>query len=306
MKEFRRIEPRIAHHDDVTLTRPEGGHPVFARSINLSASGIYVHASEPCEIGSVLFCTVLLPGGPRKLLSRVMRLETLPDAIGVAMAFVDLRPHDVTALRAFVAQRQLRAVDARVHLAGMAAAVRCQAVLAGDTIRLSATLPFLKIDSEVGVLLEPGGTGAPRNGILRKITLEPPSPDGIPRLAFDVDLTEPLPEEEPPPGERPASGSPAVLRLVRRRASPLPLPSVMISQAVEDARRARAEQPPAERPYRDTALVSRLHRFADWTYPPKVTTRETLSPVPRTRKLPDALLIAAAALTGFLIAFMLR
>jgi hypothetical protein len=306
MKEFRRIEPRIAHHDDVTLTRPEGGHPVFARSINLSASGIYVHASEPCEIGSVLFCTVLLPGGPRKLLSRVMRLETLPDAIGVAMAFIDPRPHDVTALRAFVAQRELRSVDAKVHLAGMAAAVRCQAVLAGDTIRLSATLPFLKIDSEVGVMLEPGGTGEPRNGILRKITLEPPSPDGIPRLAFDVDLTEPLPEEEPTSDGKPASGSPAVLRLVRRRASPLPLPSVMISQAVEDARRARAEQPTAERPYRDTALVSRLHRFAGWTSPPEVATRQTLSSVPRTRRLPDALLIAVAALTGFLIAFMVR
>jgi hypothetical protein len=236
-----------------------------------------------------------------------MRLETLPDAIGVAMAFIDLRPHDVTALRAFVAQRQLRAVDAQVHLAGMAAAVRCQAVLAGDTIRLSATLPFLKIDSEVGVLLEPGGTGEPRNGILRKITLEPPSPDGIPRLAFDVDLTEPLPAEEQTPVDgKPASGSPAVLRLVRRIASPLPLPSVMISQAVEDARRARAEQPPAERTHRDTALVSRLHRFADWTYPPRVATRHTLSSAPRARRLPDALLIAAAALTGFLIALMLR
>jgi hypothetical protein len=80
----------------------------------------------------------------------------------------------------------------------------------------------------------------------------------------------------------------------------------MISQAVEDARRARAEQPPAERTHRDTALVSRLHRFADWTYPPRVATRHTLSSAPRARRLPDALLIAAAALTGFLIALMLR
>jgi hypothetical protein len=303
MKEFRRIEPRIAHDDDITLTRPEGGHPLFARSVNISASGIYVHASEPCDIGSILFCTVLLAGGPRKLLSRVMRLETLPDAIGVALAFINLRPPDVTALRSFVAQRQSRLVDARVHLAGMANAVRCQAVLAGDTIRLSTTLPFLRLDSEVGVLMEPVGAGEPRSGILRKVTLEPPSPDGVPRLAFDVDLADTPAEED---AETDAKPQPAVLRLIPRHASPLALPTVMISQAVADERRARAALPAETRSYRhDTAQVSRLHRFADWTYPPKVATPERRGTARYAVRVPDTLLIAAAAIAGFMLAFML-
>jgi len=325
----------VPYPEDVSLIRTSGGKRIVARGVNISASGLYVHCVEPCEIGSQVVCTVLLDGGPRKVRGSITRLEALPGMIGAAIAFSELSERDLLALRGYVERHRVPAVEAKVQLLGMTSPVRCQAVYDGDTIRLSTALPFLRLDSAVGVHRDCDPAGATTSGVLSRIALDPTSADGIPRLALDVEVTQVGTQLGDQGGNQavtaaangadgdraPTQSGLAAVRPDRR--SPLPLPSVVVSQTLQTETLAMAAsrllgETAAQR--RDTAEVPRPWHAKHWAHPPAVATsrrrgrrhglrwrlRRFFGPLEALTGLPFWASCVFALLFGFVTALILR
>jgi hypothetical protein len=138
--------------------------------------------------------------------------------------------------------------------------LRCEATVdAGErTMRVLTTLPpFLRLDADVGVVLD-GAPAEGTRGVISRIAVDPNSRDGVPRLALDVDLDtnragaqrDSTSDERAPP-----SGLPRPYRH--------PLPSVLLSRAF--AHQLTADVPTAAAPRRrrsqGTAEIAR--RFTD-------------------------------------------
>lgn len=263
MKQSRRVSPRIAYDEAVCLTRVDGVGRLFGRSIDLGPAGIYVTCAELCEIGTELICAVLLPGGPRRLRGRVVRLVALPRAVGVAIAFTDLREADRLALERLVASRTVAAQPAKLRVDGIEHDLRCEAVVDGAgarTMRVSTALPpFLRLDANVDVDLGDATAGERARGVISRIAVDPVASDGVPRLALDVVIgTAPhgLVGRAPPPVEDLAP--PSVLPRPYRH----PLPSVLLSRGLErELASAHAEPPPKRRRKGGTAELP--NRLAD-------------------------------------------
>ena len=267
MKQSRRVSPRIAYDEAVCLARADGQGRLFGRSIDLGPAGIYVTCAELCEIGTELVCTVLLPGGPRRLRGRVVRLVALPRAVGIAIAFTDLREADRLVLERLVASRRPEAQHIKLRVDGLDHDLRCEATVdAGErTMRVSTALPpFLRLDADVGVNFDGNGPSraggaANRRGVIRRIAVDPAPRDGLPRLALDVDLgPSPVDAGVTPPevdDRAPPSGLPRPYRH--------PLPSVLLSSAF--AHQMTSDVPSAAAPQRrrshGTAEIAR--RFTD-------------------------------------------
>ena len=142
-------------------------------------------------------------------------------------------------------------MPAKLRVAGVDRTLRCEGRVDEGTVRLTATLPFLRIDGGVDVVLGENGEVA-EHGVIKKIAVDPSTSDGVPRLAVDVVLandTQPyganrhVADTTPPPTRLPpACGH--------------PLPSVLVSpglvrdlrQSSRSARRAGAcTAPPRSR-----------------------------------------------------------
>jgi hypothetical protein len=245
MKQSRRVSPRIAYDEAVCLARVDGTGRLFGRSIDLGPAGIYVTCAELCEIGTELVCTMLLPGGPRRLRGRVVRLVALPRAVGIAIAFTDLREADRLVLERMVASRRPEAQPVKLRVGGLDHDLRCEATLDASerSMRvLTALPPFLRLDADVGVVLD-GAGDANKRGVIRRIAVDPAPRDGVPRLALDVDLGASLAGASP---EREVDdrAPPTVLPRPYRH----PLPSVLLSTAF--ARQIAADPPSAAPPMR--------------------------------------------------------
>jgi hypothetical protein len=261
MKQSRRVSPRIPYDEAVCLARVDGQGRLFGRSIDLGPAGIYVTCAELCEIGTELVCTVLLPGGPRRLRGRVVRLVALPRAVGIAIKFVELREADRLVIERLVASRSVEAQAVKLRVDGLDRDLRAEATLDASerTMRVSTALPaFLRLDADVGVVLD-GGDAAKKRGVIRRIAVDPaPRADGVPRLALDVDLGSErsgAPSAPEVDDVAPPSGLPRPYRH--------PLPSVLLStafahQITSDVPTAAA---PARRRSHGTAEISR--RFTD-------------------------------------------
>lgn len=261
MKHSRRVSPRISYDEAVCLTRVDGKGRLFGRSVDLAPTGIYVTSADLCEIGTELVCTVLLPGGPRHLRGRVVRLVALPRAVGIAVQFTELATADRRAIEHLIASRRPEAQPAKLRVGGLEHALRCEAFVgAGErTVRVSTALPpFLRLDADIG--LDLGDEGETRRrpnkrGVIRRIAVDPAPRDGVPRLALDVDLEASGPNGAATLDERaPPSALPRPYRH--------PLPSVLLSQtlAYQIVTNASSAAPPRRRP-RHTAEISR--RFLD-------------------------------------------
>jgi hypothetical protein len=263
MKHSRRVSPRISYDEAVCLTRVDGRGRLFGRSVDLAPAGIYVTSAELCEIGTELVCSVLLPGGPRHLRGRVVRLVALPRAVGIAVQFTELAASDRLAIEQLIASRRPEAQPAKLSVGGLEHPLRCEAFVgAGErTVRVSTALPpFLRLDADIGLDLSLGveGEARPRpskRGVIRRIAVDPAPRDGVPRLALDVDLEASGPNGAAALDERaPPSALPRPYRH--------PLPSVLLSQtlAFQIVSDPSSAAPPRRRS-RHTAEISR--RFSD-------------------------------------------
>ena len=120
-------------------------------------------------------------------------------------------------------------------------------------MRLTATLPFLRIDGGVDVVLGEHGELAER-GVIKKIAVDPSTSDGVPRLAVDVALA----SDTQPYGASRRAAVEARRRRPRKLPPPCghPLPSVLVSPGlVRDVRKVE-ERPPRRRVH-STAEISR-------------------------------------------------
>jgi hypothetical protein len=265
MNQTRRVAPRVPYDEAVAITRFDGRGRLYARAIDLSMTGLQVVCAESCPLGTVVRCSLLLPGGPRAVRGRVVRETVLESGVGLAIAFSNVDQGTAAAINGLIESRLHHVMPAKLRVAGVDRTLRCEGRVDDGTVRLTATLPFLRIDGGVDVVLGEHGEVTER-GVIKKIAVDPSDSDGVPRLALDVVLssdtrpygaTSPTSAAHPPPSKLPpACGH--------------PLPSVLVSPGlVRDLRRAE-ERPPRRRVH-STAEISR--RPWAWSAPPAVVSR---------------------------------
>jgi hypothetical protein len=183
----RRASPRIPYDEAVCLSRTDGNGRLYGRALDLGTGGIAIVCTEDCPIGTQVRCDVLLPGGPRQIMGRVVRVTAAPAGFELAVSFEDLKPGVAAIIEELVAARTRQQVPAKVQIEGVDQPLRCEASVDEQTVRLTATLPFLKLDRGVSVVLGAEEKLA-ASGTIRKIAVDPSTVDGVPRLALDVDL----------------------------------------------------------------------------------------------------------------------
>jgi PilZ domain-containing protein len=269
MEQTRRVAPRVPYDEAIAIARFDGRGRLYARALDLSATGIHVICAESCPLGTVVRCTLLLPGGPRNVRGRVVRETVLARGVGLAIAFSNVDPGTAAAIDSLIESRAQHTMPAKLRVEGVDRALRCEGMVDERTVRLTATLPFLRIDGGVDVVLGENGELA-EHGVIKKIAVDPSTSDGVPRLAVDVVLGDTRPygamrghagDSMPPPTKLPPPCGPS-------------LPSVLLSPGLmRDARKVE-ERPPRRRVH-FTAEISRRLPDADWTWaaPPAIVSR---------------------------------
>jgi hypothetical protein len=241
----------VPYDEAVSLTRFDGGGRLYARGLDLSLTGMQVICSESCPLGTELRCTLLLRGGPRNVRGRVVRETVMPKGFGLAIAFTYVDRGTAAVIEQLITTRAADMVPAKLRVDGVDRLLRCEGRVDDGTIRLTATLPFLRLDGGVDVVLGEQGEVAAA-GVISKIALDPSTSDGVPRLALEVQLAErdgasevPLYEQDrvPPPSKLPPAYGHA-------------LPSVVVSPGLERDVRLIEERPPRRR-VNGTAEIAR-------------------------------------------------
>jgi hypothetical protein len=184
----RRASPRIPYDEAICLSRTDGNGRLYGRAIDLGTGGVALVCSEDCPIGTQVRCDVLLPGGPRQIMGRVVRVTAAPAGFELAVSFEDLKPGVAGVIDELIAART-KQIPAKVQIEGVEQPLRCEASVDDQTVRLTASLPFLKLDRGVNVVLG-AEESVQATGTIRKIAVDPSTPDGVPRLALDVDLAD--------------------------------------------------------------------------------------------------------------------
>src|SRR5499427_54666 len=88
----RRVAPRVPYDEAVAIARFDGRGRLYARALDLSATGIHVICADSCPLGTVVRCTLILPGGPRNVRGRVERETVMAQGVGLAIAFSNVDP----------------------------------------------------------------------------------------------------------------------------------------------------------------------------------------------------------------------
>jgi len=182
----RRASPRIPYDEAVCLSRTDGNGRLYGRAMDLGTGGIAIICGEDCPIGTQVRCDVLLPGGPRQIMGRVVRVTAAPAGFELAVSFEDLKPGVAGVIEDLIAART-KQVPAKVQIEGVEQPLRCEASVDEQSVRLTASLPFLKLDRGVNVVLGAEEKLA-ATGTIRNIAVDPSTVDGVPRLALEVDL----------------------------------------------------------------------------------------------------------------------
>jgi hypothetical protein len=266
MTQPRRVSPRIPYDEAICLTRIDGKGRLYGRGLDLSATGLSVISAESCTVGTAVRASLLLQSGPRAVIGRVVRVTALPHGIGLAIAFEGLDPGAAGALERFIETRTKEVVPAKLRIDGVERPLRCEARVDEQVVRLTATLPFLRLDGGVDVVLGDEG-GAPAAGVISRIAVDPSTQDGVPRLSLDVSL-DGAPRSQTARYGRPSRPSneptPPPIRLPPQFGRPLP--SVVVAAGLHRDLRAVEARPPRRRSH-GTAEVARHASFAWGSWP---------------------------------------
>lgn len=273
MTQTRRVSPRIPYEEAICLGRVDGQGRLYGRGLDLSASGISLVSAEACPIGTEIKCDLLLPHGPRSVNGRVVRVTAAPGGFELAVAFGDIKPAAAVAIANLIADHSKQMLPAKLRIDGVDKPLRCEAHLDEQMVRLTATLPFLRLDGGVDVMLGEQG-GIPAAGTIRKIAVDPSTSDGIPRLALDVALDDVQRARTkrygtPRSGDDPESAPPRP-RLPPTRLPPPcghPLPSVVVAAGLARDERAVEARPPRRRVH-GTAEIMRRPDLTAWALRP--------------------------------------
>lgn len=262
--ESQRAQPRVEYAAEVHILRPGGRSPIKARSLNLSPTGVFVEAelatATDCDVGTKLLCDIPLPGGRRYLKGTVARRQPMAShGTGLGIRFENLEAADQAILHALVQNGADHSRLVKVRFEGMPEALRSRAVVTKEGLRLQTALPFLRLSSGVGVSFIAGDSRIETHGTLEKVHLEPEPSDGIPRLAVDVALPEPM------AGEFAAENTPTTGEYG---------PDEPAAGALADHTPARTEPPPGPKlraPAGPTTPTLVLHKTAQAMAPDEIT-----------------------------------
>jgi hypothetical protein len=204
----RRASPRIPYDEAVCLTPADAGARIYGRGLDLGTGGMSLVCAASCPVGTEARCDLLLPGGPRPVTGRIVRVTAAPGGFELAIAFVDLRPGFTGVIDDMVAAYAAQAAPAKVQIDGAPAAGRSD--LAADE-------------------------GPATSGAIRKVAMDAPSGDGVPRLALEGDSGDGPRETTEPYGPPPATSLAAMKPLPTSLPAPFgqPLPSVVVEPELE-------------------------------------------------------------------------
>src|ERR1043165_2138291 len=119
MDDTRRVAPRVPYDEAIAISRFDGRGRLYARALDLSATGIHVICAESCPLGTVVRCTLLLPGGPRNVRGRVVRETVLSRGVGLAIAFSNVDPGTSAAIAALIESRSHQLLPAKLRVEGV-------------------------------------------------------------------------------------------------------------------------------------------------------------------------------------------
>jgi hypothetical protein len=270
MMQPRRVSPRIPYDEAICLARIDGKGRLYGRGVDLSGSGLSLVSRESYPIGTEIESHLLLPHGPRPVAGRIVRVTAAPGGFELAISFSELKPATAAAIDELLAERSKHVLPAKLRIDGVDHQLRCEAQLDDEVVRLTATLPFLRLDGGVDVVLGEQGAVAAA-GTIRKISVDPATKDGIPRLSLDVAL-----DDEPRTRtKRYGSPSPSVVTtapLVRLPPTKLPppcghpLPSVVVAPGLQRTVLQVESRPPRRRVHGTAEIVRRpdLAAWAAW------------------------------------------
>jgi hypothetical protein len=272
MTQARRVSPRIPYDEAICLVRIDGGGRLYGRGVDLSASGLSLVCTEACPIGTEIKCNLLLPHGPRPVAGKIVRVTAAPGGFELAVAFGELKPAAAALIDNLIADRSKQVLPAKLRIDGVDKPLRCEAHVDEQIVRLTATLPFLRLDGGVDVVLGAEG-GIAAAGTIRKIAVDPATSDGIPRLALDVALDEgPRARTKRYGSAPPAAPTAPEVRLPPSKLPPPcghPLPSVVVAAGLTRDAQAVEARPPRRRVH-GTAEIARRPDLAAWRWPPAV------------------------------------
>ena len=188
-----RRQNRIVFQTKIRLRAPGRDESVVARVQNLSPRGVYITGTELPAAGTEVQCRLVLAGERRTLRGRVawVRPASAVSAAEGARArassswsWARRTPICCTSW-SIPGDEERQPVD--VWFEGMKAPIRCQAVVAGEGVRLATRLPFMRLNSPVRVAFTQPEVMV-REGTLDSVMLEPNNVDGIPHLQVNVSM----------------------------------------------------------------------------------------------------------------------
>ena len=153
MTQARRVSPRIPYDEAICLARIDGKGRLYGRGLDLSASGISLVSTESCPIGTEIKCDLLLPHGPRSVTGKIVRVTAAPGGFELAVAFGEIKPAVAAVIANLIADRTKQVLPAKLRIDGVDKPLRCEAHVDEQIVRLTATLPFLRLDGGVDVVL---------------------------------------------------------------------------------------------------------------------------------------------------------
>lgn len=284
----RRVSPRIPYDEAICLARVDGRGRLYGRGTDLSGSGLSLVSRESYPIGTEIKSDLLLPHGPRPIGGRIVRVTAAPGGFELAVSFGELKPATAAAIDELIAERSKQVVPAKLRIDGVDHQLRCEAHLDEEVVRLTATLPFLRLDGGVDLVLGEQGSVAAA-GTIRKIAVDPATKDGVPRLSLDVALDEEPRTRTKRYGSPPPSVTTAPLvRLPPTKLPPPcghPLPSVVVAPGLQRTVLEVESRPPRRRVH-GTAEIVRRPDLAAWaTWRPAVAIAATSGPALPTERL---------------------
>jgi PilZ domain len=187
-----RRQSRIVFQTKIRLRAPGRDESVVARVQNLSPRGVYITGTELPAAGTEVQCRLVLAGERRTLRGRVAWVRPASPSTplkvpGAGIEFLELGQKDADLLHKLVDPGDEERQPVDVWFEGMKAPIRCQAVVAGEGVRLATRLPFMRLNSPVRVAFTQPEVMV-REGTLDSVMLEPNDVDGIPHLQVNVSM----------------------------------------------------------------------------------------------------------------------
>ena len=187
-----RRQHRIIYQTKIRMRAPGREESVIARVQNLSANGMFVTAADLPDAGTEVQCRLTLGASGATLRGRVAWVRPASPAAplkspGAGIEFLELDKRDSELLTRLVGFRATSAANLSTSwFEGMAAPIRCQAVVVGEGCASRPGCLSCGCIRTVRVAFNQQNPPEVREGVCHGVTLEPSPEDGVPFLRIGV------------------------------------------------------------------------------------------------------------------------